>query len=70
MSIKNEEAELQNDQSSEPKSKLPKRNFQQSWLEEVKMAEVWIHQRVCSVHFAKSQISDQSQMNKLILLFI
>ena len=32
-SMENDKAVPENDQSSEPKSKLPKRNFQQSWLE-------------------------------------
>ena len=36
----NNEAESKDDQSSVPKSKLSKWNFQQSWLEMYKMAEV------------------------------
>ena len=41
MSTEHDEAEPENDQSSEPKSKLLKCNFQQSWLEKYKIiAEV------------------------------
>ena len=36
MSTEHDEAEPENDQSSEPKSKLLKCNFQQSWLEKYK----------------------------------
>ena len=36
MSTEHDEAEPENDQSSEPKSKLFKCNFQQSWLEKYK----------------------------------
>ena len=32
----NDEAEPENDQLSEPKSKLPKQNFQKNWLENYK----------------------------------
>ena len=32
----NDEAEPENDQLSEPKSKLPKQNFQKNWLEKYK----------------------------------
>ena len=35
-STANGEAEPDNDQLSEPKSKLPKRNFQKNWLEKCK----------------------------------
>ena len=37
MSTEHDEAEPENDQSSEPKSKLFKCNFQQSWLEKYKV---------------------------------
>ena len=41
MSTEHDEAEPENDQSSEPKSKLLKCNFQQSWqAREVQIAEV------------------------------
>ena len=41
MSTEHDEAEPENDQSSEPKSKLLKCNFQQSWQEKYKIiAEV------------------------------
>ena len=41
MSTERDEAEPENDQLSEPKSKLLKCNFQQSWLEKYKIiAEV------------------------------
>ena len=36
MSTEHDEAEPENDQSSEPKPKLLKCNFQQSWLEKYK----------------------------------
>ena len=36
MSTEHDEAEPENDQSSKPKSKLFKCNFQQSWLEKCK----------------------------------
>ena len=36
MSTEHDEADPENDQSSEPKSKLFKCNFQQSWLEKYK----------------------------------
>ena len=36
MSTEHDEAEPENDQLSEPKSKLLKCNFQQSWLEKYK----------------------------------
>ena len=57
------EAEPENDQSSESKSKLPKRNFQQSWLGKSKSLKFdpLIIQRVCSVGFAKNQ------RNKILL---
>ena len=35
-STANDKAEPENDQSSKPKLKLPKRNFQQSWTEKYK----------------------------------
>ena len=65
MSTANDE---ENDQLGELKSKLPKWDFHQSWL---KNTNGWgsIHQRVCSVHFAKNQIPSQSSVNKLILIF-
>ena len=69
MSTEHDEAEPENDQSSEPKSKLLKCNFQQSWLEKYKQLK-FNPPRVCSVHFAKNQISYQYHMNKLILLFL
>ena len=59
-STANDEAEPENDQSSKPKLKLPKRNFKQSWPEKYKSS---IHQRVCSVCFAKNHISNQSHVN-------
>ena len=56
------EAEPENDQSSESKSKLPKRNFQQSWLGKSKSLKFDpLIQRVCSVGFAKNQ------RNKILL---
>ena len=67
-STANDEAEPENDQSSKPKLKLPKRNFQQSWPEKYNLSS--IHQSVCSVCFAKNHISNQSHANKLILLFL
>ena len=62
MSTVNVEAEPENDQSSESKSKLPKRNFQQSWLGKSKSLKFDpLIQRVCSVGFAKNQ------RNKILL---
>ena len=65
MSTANDE---ENDQLGELKSKLPKWDFHQSWLENT---NDWgsIHQGLCSVRFAKNQIPNQSSVNKLILIF-
>ena len=60
MCTEHEEAEPEHDQSSEPKLKLLKCNFQQSWLEKYK---IYNSRRVCSVCFSKNQISYQSHVN-------
>ena len=65
MSTSNDE---ENDQLGKLKSKLPKQDFHQSWLENTNGRGL-IHQRVCSVCFAKNQIPNQSSVNKLILVF-
>ena len=59
MCTEHEEAEPEHDQSSEPKLKLLKCNFQQSWLEKYKI----IAEGLCSVSFSKNQISYQSHVN-------
>ena len=49
-----DEAEPGKDQASEPKAKVAKRNFQDTWLE-----NGWstIHRRVCSVRVANNQVN-------------
>ena len=62
MSTVNDEAEPENDQSSELKSKLRKQNFQQRWLGKSNALKFdLLIQRVCSVGFAKNQ------RNKILL---